>query len=41
MMIDPNIIDQDEFVDIAQRAGKIGVGDFRRFYGKFDVKVTK
>jgi hypothetical protein len=41
MMIDPNIIDRDEFADIAERAGKIGVGDFRRFYGKFDVKVTE
>lgn len=38
--IDPDIIDRDEFEAIAGRAGRVGVGDFRRFYGKFTVKVA-
>lgn len=39
--VDPEIINDDAFEAIAQRAGKsIGVGDFRRFYGKFKAEVT-
>jgi hypothetical protein len=38
--IDPDIIDRDEFEAITVRAGRVGVGDFRRFYGKFAVKLA-
>lgn len=38
--IDESIIDPDEFADIVSKAGRmIGIGDYRRFYGKFDGKV--
>lgn len=38
--IDPQVIDHDEFEDIAEKAGRlIGIGDYRRFYGKFEGKV--
>lgn len=41
MDIDGTIIDKDEFVDIFTKAGRlIGLGDYRRFYGKFTVEVT-
>jgi hypothetical protein len=40
--IDPQVIDRDEFEDIVAKAGRlIGLGDYRRFYGKFDGKVTE
>jgi hypothetical protein len=39
--IDPQVIDPEEFEDIVIKAGKlIGIGDYRRFYGKFEGKVT-
>lgn len=39
--IDRQVIDEDEFVDIVTKAGKlIGIGDYRRFYGRFDGKVS-
>lgn len=39
--IDVQIIDPDEFTDIVTKAGKlIGIGDYRRFYGRFDGKVS-
>ncbi|WP_133116297.1 hypothetical protein [Amycolatopsis antarctica] len=39
--IDPQVIDFDEFEDIVAKAGRlIGIGDYRRFYGKFEGKVT-
>lgn len=38
--VDPEIIDPDEFEAIAARAGRVGVGDFRRFYGKFEAKIA-
>ena len=39
---DPQVIDPDEFEDIVAKAGKlIGIGDFRRFYGKFEGKVIQ
>lgn len=38
--IDTAVIDLEEFEGIAEKAGRmIGVGDFRRFYGKFVGKV--
>lgn len=41
MDIDGSIIDKDEFVDIFVKAGRlIGLGDYRRFYGKFTVEVN-
>lgn len=39
--VDDSIIDPAEFLEIAACAGKIGVGDYRRFYGKFTVEVTE
>jgi hypothetical protein len=39
--LDPSVIDMDSFTDIAVKAGRmIGIGDYRRFYGKFTVEVT-
>lgn len=39
--IDPSVIDPEEFEQIVAKAGKmIGLGDYRRFYGKFDGTVT-
>jgi hypothetical protein len=38
--LDTEILDKDRFEHIARKAGKsIGVGDFRRFYGKFEVTL--
>lgn len=38
--IDPQVIDPGEFEEIVAKAGRmIGIGDYRRFYGKFDGKV--
>jgi hypothetical protein len=39
--VDDRVLAHEDFEDIANKAGKmIGVGTFRRFYGRFDVKVT-
>lgn len=39
--VDPEVLDLDHFGDIARKAGRsVGVGDFRRFYGKFAVELT-
>lgn len=39
---DPTVIDPEEFEDIVEKAGRmIGLGDFRRFYGKFVGKVIQ
>lgn len=39
--VDPEVLNEDTFADIAARAGKaIGVGDYRRFYGKFRVDLS-
>lgn len=38
--IDPQILDLDEFSDIVAKAGRlIGLGDYRRFYGRYEGKV--
>jgi len=40
--IDRQIIDPDEFCEITAKAGRlIGLGDFRRFYGKFNGTVIR
>lgn len=42
LFVDPEIIDQDELVVIAERAGKfVGIGDYRPMYGRFNVEVIK
>lgn len=39
--IDPAVIDPEEFGDIVVKAGKlIGIGDYRRFYGRFTGTVV-
>jgi hypothetical protein len=39
--IDTQVLDPEEFEDIVFKAGKlIGIGDYRRFYGKFEGKVA-
>lgn len=41
-ILDPKIIDFDEFVEIAKNAGAMeGVGDYRLMYGRFSVEVEK
>lgn len=40
--IDGQVIDPEEFEDIVAKAGKlIGIGDYRRFYGKFSGSVIE
>lgn len=39
--VDDRVLSEEDFVDIAVKAGKmIGVGTFRRFYGRFEVKLS-
>lgn len=39
--VDDQVLNPDQFADIAEKAGKfIGVGDYRRFYGRFRVELT-
>lgn len=39
--IDPEVIDLERFADIAGKAGRlVGVGDYRRFYGRFKAELT-
>ena len=40
LMLDPRVIELDDFTDIAASAGQmIGVGDFRRVYGRYSTAV--
>lgn len=40
--IDGQVLDPEEFTDIVEKAGKlIGLGDYRRFYGKFRGQVIE
>lgn len=40
--IDKSVLDMESFVDILEKAGKlIGLGDYRRFYGKFTAEVAE
>lgn len=39
--VDNRVLSEEDFHDIATKAGKmIGVGTFRRFYGRFSVKIS-
>lgn len=39
--IDRSVLDDESFADIVDKAGRmIGLGDYRRFYGKFQAQVT-
>lgn len=39
--VDPEVINPDSFMDIAAKAGRsVGVGDYRRFYGKFKAELA-
>ena len=41
-LLDPKVIDFDEFVEIAHNAGAMeGIGDYRLMYGRFEVEVTR
>jgi hypothetical protein len=41
VMVEDEVIDPEKFQGIAIKAGKmIGVGDFRRFYGRFAVEIN-
>lgn len=39
--LDPEVLDPDHFSDVAAKAGRsVGVGDYRRFYGKFAAELS-
>lgn len=39
--VDPEVINPEQFTDIAVKAGKsVGVGDYRRFYGRFKAELS-
>lgn len=41
-LIDPKVIEFDEFADVANNAGALeGLGDFRKMYGRYAVKVER
>lgn len=37
--MDYSVLSSADFASIAERAGRVGVGDFRRFYGKYSVRL--
>lgn len=40
ILIDPAVIDLDEFQEVARNAGSMaGIGDYRRLFGRFSVEV--
>jgi hypothetical protein len=40
-LIDPKVIDFDEFAEVAANAGEMeGIGDYRLMYGRYSVAVT-
>lgn len=42
ILVDDQVLNPEQFVDIATKAGRaVGVGDYRRFYGRFAVEVTE
>ena len=42
ILLDPSIIELDEFVQVCQNAGQFeGIGDYRRMYGRFDARVER
>lgn len=41
-LIDPKVIDLDEFTEVARNAGEMeGLGDYRLMYGRFSTAVTQ
>lgn len=41
-LIDPKIINFDEFAEVASQAGEMaGIGDYRLMYGRFSAEVTR
>lgn len=41
LMVEDEVIDVDKFAGIANKAGRmVGVGDYRRFYGRFSVEIN-
>lgn len=41
VILNNEVLDVDEFIDIAEKAGKlIGIGDYRRFFGRFNTKAV-
>ena len=42
MFIDPDVINYEQFVDIADRAGRfVGIGDHRTFFGRYEALVER
>ena len=42
ILLDPKVIDFDEFVEVAQNAGQFeGIGDYRLMYGRFSAEVSR
>jgi hypothetical protein len=42
ILLDPSIIELDEFVQVCQNAGQFeGLGDYRRMYGRFEASVER
>jgi hypothetical protein len=41
LMLDENELNLADFQRVAQAAGRVGIGDYRRFFGKYDVTVEK
>jgi hypothetical protein len=40
ILLDPSVIDLEEFAEVARNAGAMaGVGDYRRLYGRFSVEI--
>lgn len=40
ILLDPSVIELDEFVTVCQNAGQFaGIGEYRRMYGRYDVEV--
>lgn len=41
-LLDPKVIEFDEFCEVAQQAGAMeGIGDYRLMYGRYDVEIEK
>lgn len=41
VIVDDEVMNPSEFADLAAKAGRmVGVGDFRRFYGRFAVEIN-
>jgi hypothetical protein len=42
ILLDPSVIEVDEFVTVCRNAGQFeGIGDYRRMYGRFDAEVQR